>query len=58
MRNNTGLNGYDFAQLVISGLMMAGSIACIILGHKGNQVRMNQYGQQWRDILQNPPKAA
>ena len=54
---NSGLNGFDIAQAVVGVTTVVLTVASIILGHKGNMVRLDQY-QMRMNNMQNPPKAA
>jgi hypothetical protein len=54
---NSGLNGFDIAQAVVGVTTVVLTVASIILGHKGNMVRLDQY-QIRMNNMQNPPKAA
>ena len=55
MIKNSGLNGYDIAQAVVGFITVGLTLASIVLGHKGSQVRFDQYQTQFRN-LNNQPK--
>ena len=52
---NSGLNGFDIAQAVVGVVTVGLTLASIVLGHKGSQVRFDQYRAQLRN-LNNQPK--
>lgn len=53
--NNSGLNKYDIAQAIVGIITVGLTLTSIILGHKGQTVRFDQYQNTFNNF-NKPPK--